>query len=47
MATKEQYAAWCVQLVEGDEVLEELYEALYADGFTDEDGFWIYPGEEE
>jgi len=47
MASKEQYAQWCVQLVEGDDVLEELYEALMKDGFTDESGFWIYTGEEE
>lgn len=47
MATKAQYAEWCNQLVEGDDVLDELYAALHEDGFTDEDGFWIYSGEEE
>lgn len=47
MATKAQYAKWCNQLVEGDDVLEELFKALHEDGFTDEEGFWIYSGEEE
>ena len=46
MATKEQYAEWCVQLVEGDDVLDELYAALQADGFTNEGGFWIYSEED-
>jgi len=42
MATKQQYAHWCDQLVKGDEVLEELYEALFKDGYTDVSGEWIY-----
>ena len=47
MATKAQYAEWCNKLVEGDDVLEELFKALHEDGFTYEDGCWIYSGEEE
>ena len=47
MATKEQYAYWCLQLVDGDDIYEELFSALNKDGYTDEEGFWIYAEEED
>lgn len=48
MATKEQYAEWCVRLVEGDDYfVDKMYLALKEDGYTDEDGFWIGKDEDD
>lgn len=48
MATKEQYAEWLVRIIEGDDyLLDTIYGALSKDGFTDEQGFWVYEGEDE
>jgi hypothetical protein len=41
MATVEQYAKWCLMLIEGDDhMIDEIYDALYEDGFIDEDQEW-------
>lgn len=48
MATSEQYAKWCMMLIEGDDhIVDEIYEALYDDGFVDSDQEWIYDEDED
>lgn len=48
MATAEQYAKWCLMLIEGDDhMVDDIYEALYDDGFVDSDQEWIYDDEED
>ena len=43
MATKEDYAHYCMQLMEGDtHMIVDLYEDLREDGFVDDDDEWIY-----
>ena len=47
MASKEDYAQWCVDLMLGDTyMIDDLYEALKEDKLVDEDGEWIYEDEE-
>ena len=41
MATAEQYAKWCTALIDGDDmVVDDIFEAMYDDGFIDEDQEW-------
>ena len=41
MATAEQYAKWCMALIDGDDmVVDDIFEAMYDDGFIDEDQEW-------
>lgn len=48
MATAEQYAKWCMMLIEGqDHMVDDIYEALYDDGFVDSDQEWIYDEDED
>jgi hypothetical protein len=48
MATAEQYAKWCLMLIEGqDHMVDEIFEALYDDGFVDSDQEWVYDEEED
>lgn len=48
MATKKQYARWCMDIIEGDTyMLDDIYAALEDDGFTDENQEWIHEGEDE
>lgn len=48
MATAEQYAKWCMMLIEGeDHMVDEIYEAMYDDGFIDNDQEWIYDENED
>lgn len=48
MATAEQYAKWCLMLIEGqDHVVDDIFEALYDDGFVDSDQEWIYDEDED
>lgn len=48
MATAEQYAKWCLMLIEGDDhIVDEIYEALYDDGFVDSDQEWVYDEEDD
>jgi hypothetical protein len=38
MATAEQYAKWCLMLIDGnDHIVDDIFEAMYDDGFIDED----------
>lgn len=42
MATKDEYAKWCMQLIEGDDhVFNDIMAALYEDGYIDESDDWI------
>lgn len=48
MATAEQYAKWCMMLIEGeDHMVDEIFEAMYDDDFIDADQEWIYDDEED
>ena len=48
MATAEQYAKWCMMLIEGDDhIVDDIFAAMLEDGFTDEDNEWIYDEDEE
>lgn len=48
MATAEQYAKWCMALIEGnDDVIDDVFVAMYEDGFVDEDQEWIEDEEED
>lgn len=48
MATAEQYAKWCMMLIEGqDHDVDDILEALYDDGFVDSDQEWIYDEDED
>lgn len=48
MATAAQYAKWCMMLIEGDDhMIDEIFEALYDDGFIDEDQEWIIDEDED
>lgn len=48
MATAEQYAKWCLMLIEGDDhIVDDIYEAMYDDGFIDDDQEWISEDEED
>ena len=41
MATAEQYAKWCMELIDGnDHIVDDIFEAMYDDGFVDEDQEW-------
>lgn len=47
MATKRDYANYCVALMEGDTAfISKLYELLEEDGFVDDNGEWIYEDDE-
>lgn len=48
MATAEQYAKWCLMLIEGDDhMVDDIYEAMYEDGFIDTDQEWVYDEDED
>lgn len=48
MATAEQYARWCMALIEGnDYIVVDIFAAMLEDGFADEDGEWIYEDNED
>jgi hypothetical protein len=41
MATAEQYANWCMGLIRGDDhIVDDIYSAMYDDGFMDDDQEW-------
>ena len=47
MATAEQYAKWCLMLIEGDDYMwDDIFAAMLEDGFANEDGEWIYKDSE-
>ena len=42
MASRGQYAEWLVAIIEGnDYLIDEIYEALLDDGYTDTEGNFI------
>lgn len=48
MATAEQYAKWCMMLIEGqDHMVDDIFEAMYDDGFVDSDQEWVYDEDED
>ena len=48
MTTVEQYAKWCMMLIEGDDYMwDDIFAAMFKDGFTNEDGEWIYRDNED
>jgi hypothetical protein len=48
MATAEQYAKWCMMLIEGeDHMIDDIFYALYEDGYIDEDQEWNVEEEED
>lgn len=48
MATAEQYARWCMMLIEGDDhMIDDIFEALYEDGYIDEDQEWVVDDDED
>jgi hypothetical protein len=48
MATAEQYAKWCLMLIDGnDHIVDDVFEAMYDDGFIDEDQELIIEDDDE
>jgi hypothetical protein len=48
MATKKQYAEWCMKLIDGDDlVVDEIMEALIDDGFINDDSEWLTDEDED
>lgn len=48
MATAEQYAKWCLMLIEGDDhMVDDIYEAMYEDRYIDGDQEWVYDEDED
>ena len=42
MATKDEYAKWCIQLIEAyDHMLSDIMASLYQDGYIDESDEWV------
>lgn len=47
MATRDEYAAWCMKLIEGDDYfINDVMAALYEDGYIDETQEWVYDDDE-
>lgn len=43
MASRRQYANWCLKLIEGDDyMVEDIFQALREDDFTNECDEWRY-----
>jgi|AntAceMinimDraft_1070359.scaffolds.fasta_scaffold08683_4 hypothetical protein len=50
MATAEQYAKWCIELIEGvsdDDLIADIMEAMFSDGFINEDDEWEHDEDED
>lgn len=48
MASRDEYAHWCMRLMEGDDVfINDMMAALYEDGYIDENDEWIYDEDED
>ena len=48
MATAEQYAKWCMQLIDGeDHMVDDIFAAMLEDGFADEDNEWLIEDDDE
>lgn len=47
MATKEQYAKWCLMLIEGEDfMVDDIFEALHDDHFVNDADEWADDEEE-
>ena len=47
MATRDEYAKWIMSLLEGDDyTVDDIWAALYEDGYVDEGQEWIYDEDE-
>lgn len=41
MASRKQYAKWCLQLIEGEDyMVEDILESMREDEFVDQDDEW-------
>lgn len=48
MASIDQYARWCMMLIEGEDfMVDDIFEALQEDGYIDEDQEWVVDEEDE
>ena len=48
MASRDEYAHWCMRLMEGDDIfINDMMAALYEDGYIDENEEWIGDDEED
>jgi hypothetical protein len=48
MASAEQYAKWCMQLIDGeDHMVDDIFAAMLEDGFADEDNEWLIEDDDE
>ena len=48
MASAEQYARWCMQLIDGeDHMVDDIFAAMLEDGFADEDNEWLIEDDDE
>lgn len=48
MNNERMYAYWCMQLIEGDTyMVDDIFEQLRKDGYTDEDDEWICEEDED
>jgi hypothetical protein len=48
MANAEQYAKWCMALIDGDDhIVDDIYAAMLEDGFVDEHQQWLDEDEDE
>lgn len=42
MANAEQYAKWCMMLIEGDDhMIDDIFAAMLEDGFMNDDQEWV------
>ena len=47
MASRDEYAMWCMKLIEGEDyMINDIMAALYEDGYVDEDQEWVYEEDE-
>ena len=48
MATKKEYAKWCMMLIEGEDfMVDDIFEAMHDDGFIDEGQEWVSEDEDD
>lgn len=48
MATKKEYAKWCMMLIEGEHyIVDDIFDAMLDDGFIDTSQEWIFDEDED
>jgi hypothetical protein len=48
MATKKEYAKWCMMLIEGEDfMVDDIFEAMHDDGFIDDGQEWVSEDEDD